>query len=1459
MRLNRIYFLVFLFSIINNLAFSQNYNDGPIEIKVKLREIGNYYEGDDWSVFGTNINSEPEDFTYKLWFSDNLNIHPWIGYGPLGNPIEGIDNIINTQDDFAYTDDIVQVSLSGTNSQDFNSIVSILTYNSTLVPEFLKMKFFGWEDDNPSDPFTSLSWAGVTINNTGYRNVFESAYCQYTLPWWLGGGCAPLAFQGDDYSCDAEPFYSGLNWRYTSGQIQIPPCQFYSHGQITGSGCVNNSNNAPAPNTDTYYKPHIETMWRYTNGNSFAHAIDLGILQPLPGVSHFNSNICYSNYFNASIGNDVIYSFDINNPTGVNISLCGVNGAQFDSYLYLLFDNDTINAIEMNDNSSCGLQSQINASLCDVGTYYIVVDAVAVSDTGTFTITLTEDVNNTFFVVDSISNYNGNDISCYNGNDGKIYAKISGGSPPFIFSWTNSISNITTTNSTNNFIDSLIDLSAGSYLVNIIDSKGCSLPPLNIILDNPSEISVDSFNTTDASCYGYNDAAIFINNVVGGSPSYSYLWNTNPIQTGTNATGLLAGQYTVTVTDNNLCSINVQYIVSQPSAPVVNLNSTTNPFISTNPLTYEVCDGNDITLIASGLVSYTWSPNLWLNSTIGSTVVSSPISPGITYTCTGTDINGCEIDTFININVVSSINISSNNPNPQVCYGENVSITLNGATNYTWFPPSYLNTTTGSSVIITPLDTITYTITAENSSGCTDEIDFFVDVLPAPNILVNATSLSVCEGNSVPIIASGANSFTWSPSSDLNTNIGNVVNATPLQSTQYKVVGVNSFNCIDSSYITISVNPLPNLNIIGSNTICEGDTASLIVNGASSYIWSPANGLNTTNGSLVLATPSMSQSYIVTGTDVNSCVSSVSHSITVLSNPSIFISASNDTICKGDISLLTAGGATSYTWQAHPSLSTNTGTTTSVNPINNTIYSVTGKAANNCSSIAFKEIIVNPLPLLDVNYNTAIICQDSSLFLEVSGAMDYIWSPALGLNTTIGNLVVAQPYTSTIYSVTGIDSNNCSDVISTNISVNPKPILTLSPTSANVCQGADILIEAFGALSYSWNPSFGLSSTSTSSVIAAPSSSVNYTITGTDINNCQGTANFQLNVGVNPDINISTSNNIICEGESTSVLVNGANQYIWSPSNNLNTTFGSMVIASPDITTTYFVDAIDSLGCEDKDSITITVNQLPIANLLQDTLIICDIDTAAILIDIIGIPPFNILYSLNNALEPELKDEFSNSVIIKDNRPGDYSLISIEDNNGCISVGADDIFVEVIVTPNVDFYYSPSLKDEIFKKQIEFTNISSNASEYIWYFGDSIGSSSILESPIYEYEYPGNYQVTLVGYNSDCFNEMTHEVYIKPVFTLYIPNSFSPAGSIGINDYFPWEPCYDPLNNINDFEFFIYNRWGQQVFYSTDKCNTWDGKVNSNGEVVNGYYSYVINIVDIIGDFHTINGNVLIN
>ena len=281
---------------------------------------------------------------------------------------------------------------------------------------------------------------------------------------------------GDDYRCDANPFYQGLTYR--SG----PPCQWYSHGYLNGSGCSNSSVN-------DYYKPHIETYWKYTRGTSFANSINLGNLIPGTPLTHFNSNECYTDYYPASTGNDVIYSFNVTNPTGVNISLCGLNGAQFDSYLYLVEDTTAV-AISENDNSCGGLQSQISTSLCTPGTYYVVVDANSPNEFGTFTLIITEDPSNTFSVIDSISSYNGQNISCNGDSDGKFYAHVNGGTPPYTFVWSNGL-----THTTNNYNDSITGLVAGNYSVTVTDSKGCVLPPLSVTLVDPALISVTTIST----------------------------------------------------------------------------------------------------------------------------------------------------------------------------------------------------------------------------------------------------------------------------------------------------------------------------------------------------------------------------------------------------------------------------------------------------------------------------------------------------------------------------------------------------------------------------------------------------------------------------------------------------------------------------------------------------------------------------------------------------------------------------------------------------------------------------------------------------------------------------------------------------------------------------------------------------------------------------------------------------
>jgi len=1425
-----LFFLFFLVFVSINTSYSQSYNDGPIEIQVKLKEVNTIFDATDVGQASTIASlATPDELSYILWAKDNLG---------------GVWNNGGT----CFTDDFTPAynSGNGTTSADFsdpnsnfNPIFSTLSYPTAINPQFIDIKLDAWEDDNNSDAFTALSFVGITANTSGLRTDWDDYDCQVSF-WLPFIGTTCLYSDGDDYRCLADPFKSGLDYRLGN------PCEWYNHGFVQGDvgACVNTSSDPSAPNTNGYYEPHIETFWRYTKGTSFANAINLGVLPTSPtSLQHSNSNECYNNNYSASTGNDVIYSFDIINPTGVNISLCGLSGATFDSYLYLVNGNDTTTAIEMNDNSCGGLQSQILTSLCTPGIYYVVVDATDATEFGTFTLEITEDPANTFSVIDSISDYNGEDISCNAGADGKFYAHVNGGSPPYTFDWSNGVQNISNNNS-----DSITGLVAGNYSVTVSDSKGCILPPLSVTLTDPTLITVTTASTP-AACAGYSDGVITVTNTSGGVPNYIYNWSDG--QTGGNATSLLAGSYTLTVTDANGCSITHQEIVTEPAAPSMNITSS-NASVNNNPITYEVCDGDDITLTASGanLVSYSWSPNIWLNIISGPTVISSP-SGNMPYTCTATDAAGCTTDVVVQVNVVSSVNIYASSPNPQVCDGEDITVTFYGASTYSWFPPTYLNATSGSTVTITPQNSITYTITAQNASGCTDETQFFVDVLPAPNLNLSIPNLAICPNAFSTVSVSGAATYIWSPSNTLSSSIGSSVTASPSTTTQYKVVGIDNNGCRDSSNFSISVYPLSVLNVAGTSVICEGDTSTLTVSGAINYVWSPSSSLNVSSNNIVDAFPIATETYTISGTDLNSCNSETTHTISVLPTPIVSLSSSDDTLCIGSAVIFNAAGASQYSWQPSSTLNNNTGSTVSAMPNSTTIYTLTATDTNNCSVSQNIKIYVNPLPILTISPNSITICEGDSVNLSVLGAQDYLWSPALGLNTTIGSSVFAKPSITTNYFVDGMDANGCSDVISTLVNVNPNPIVSLSPSSADICNGTSVNITAFGADNYTWYPALGLNTSSGNSVNASPNTSITYSVEGTDNNNCSSTTIFQLNVGINPLVSVSPSNPIICEGDNIVLSVEGADQYAWFPSQSLSSSIGSAVSASPLSSTIYTVIGTDSLGCIDSVQTTISVNPKPLADLtINDNILICTNDSAMIIVELSGVPPWELSCAVNNTLYNQI-NTFSNPSVIYGNIEGDYTIPLVIDGNNCRNVGVSSVEVIRVNTPVADFDLTPQPTD-VLSSEITFLNNSMFSNSWIWDFGDGYMDNSNFNTS-HIFSAAGNYKVTLVVYNDICSDTIAHPLVIDPVYTIYVPDAFSPNND-GINDIF-----MPKGQSIDEFEMYIYNRWGEEVFYTENINIGWDGQYTNNSEIVVSTYTYIINITDELGVFHTLKGKIFLN
>ena len=246
------------------------------------------------------------------------------------------------------------------------------------------------------------------------------------------------------------------------------------------------------------------------------------------------------------------------------------------------------------------------------------------------------------------------------------------------------------------------------------------------------------------------------------------------------------------------------------------------------------------------------------------------------------------------------------------------------------------------------------------------------------------------------------------------------------------------------------INPKPNV-IATSDTICIGDTAIITASGANSYVWTPGN---LTINPLKL-TPTITTNYRVIGTSLG-CKDTANTFIKVNILPVVTVNNSN--ICPNDSATLIANGAFSYKW--------NNGIlndSIKVSPANNTTYTVIGTDINNCVDSATANVIVNPLPTIQLTDNTTI-CMGSQATLTASGGITYLWST----NDTTASITVSPIDIKTTYTVGVTDINNCFDLM-VDVSTITLPVPTISLELDTICKGALTTITASGGTSYLWS------------------------------------------------------------------------------------------------------------------------------------------------------------------------------------------------------------------------------------------------------------------------------------------------------------------------------------------------------------------------------------------------------
>ena len=691
-----------------------------------------------------------------------------------------------------------------------------------------------------------------------------------------------------------------------------------------------------------------------------------------------------------------------------------------------------------------------------------------------------------------------------------------------------------------------------------------ALPSVSISPSNPGLCLGQSKNLVASGAQNYIwTPATYLNTTTGNTVISNAISSTSYVVRGTNAWGC-ANQDTVHLTVYNL------------------------PIVTVSPFDTSICDNSSLVINAGGAFSYSWSPASTLSSSTGASVVASPNS-SLTYTVVGTDTNGCIDTAFSHINVSTSPVVAP--ANQTICEGNSAFLSI--TSNLTGSSFLWSNNSTNSSISVSPITTSIYSVTATDSNGCVGTGQASVTVNPLPNIILSPTAPSICPGTSVTISASGASSYSWSPSLGLSTTTGSSVVASPSSTTTYMVIGQSSFGCSDTAYITVNVNPTAEVDIDHEDTlVCIGSTFSLTASGAATYSWSPNTYLSTANSAIVSASPTTNINYIVIGTDTNGCIGSDTAQITV--SPILNAIANLPRICIGDSSRIsvTSSQNASYLWSTGQSSSS-----FFVKPTVTSSYSVTATDTIGCTASDTVTVVVDTLPLVTVTPMNPNLCMGSTLALTASGALTYQWYPSSSLSSTTGSTVNASPSTNITYSVIGTSSYGCKDTAHTTINVIPSPTVTVSPSYDTLCQGFSSSLTASGGLTYSWSPSSGLSATSGSNVIATPNNSTNYKVVGTSANGCTGSSWAHIYVNPKPTITVTPDSVDICLGESTSLSASGATNYLWSPSSSLSSATASSVIANPIISTYYTIIGTTQAGCKDTTTAYVGVHAYPVLTL----------------------------------------------------------------------------------------------------------------------------------------------------------------------------------------------------------------------------------------------------------------------
>lgn len=946
------------------------------------------------------------------------------------------------------------------------------------------------------------------------------------------------------------------------------------------------------------------------------------------------------------------------------------------------------------------------------------------------------------------------------------------------------------------------------------------------------------------------------------SPAYVYSWS--PTQ-GINNPQLV--NPTFTPTQSTTYTVNIS-ISGQPTCQISNkILAQVQPAIGLQVSGDGTICGPQATLMASSTNAATYR---WLDSNGGLLGTGAKLIVNVSgeqvIQLSAVDAKGCVENRTVKVNRTPLISVKA--PDDRSTCGEDALLkaTTTGTVTIRWTNKGQV-IGTGSSVVVNPTKAEKYFVQITDSFGCTA-----TDSVTVTNNSVNVKltnpangDIKLCEVQDVKIEVANQNAgdqllYNWRPTANI---IAGGSTATPTIRVTSGTVTLqgfvtNQFNCRDTVSVNVSVGIIdPKLP---SQVLICSKAATPLAPGANknySYQWAPATGLSATNVANPNFTGTQSTTYQVTVTDnsIGITCQVVKEVKVIVNSTSLKVIPSDTTICEGTTINLKASGADNYTWFLGDGFKTTIGTsaTISVNqPTGRNLFSVIGKNSFGCVD-TIRNVAVTIKPFKPGTLTTPqTICQYTPTQINFNGTpgYQYTWSPTIGLDLSNPSAPIATLANSATYKVTVVDPiGGCK--VEKELAINVRKITGFTASAdTSICAPAIVILRATAAngTTISWVDAAGnpLGNGTRLSVTPKVGSNQYIAIANDGICALRDTVKVSLAAAISSDAGKDTT---LCSLAPYSLVGKGtgATRFEWSLNRNFNPILGQ---GSPfSITPTsgsryYYLRVTNTSGCTEIDSVKITT--APVQATIPATLNAC-VPGEEIPVDVVNNDPTQ---TLRYSWTPT-------NLILSNPAAGPRAIIKGQDNAqvqvqltnqfGCKSTLSSTINLADLAN-KVKFTLDRGTIKVGESTKVTVTGCTNCTFEWIPTTGVSDPKSGTPTlSPIKTTEY--RVKVT----SGNCMAEFTVKVEVQTPCAepyIFIPNSFTPNGD-GQNDYFRVRG-----QDIVTIDFRVLNRWGQQMYYSTDPNDIgWDGTFQGKSlpPDVYGYY-VVIQCKD--GSFFTKKGNV---